>query len=255
MKKNMFVVLIAALVVLGIAPNTGSGQSSKKGFLGVVSTDLSQKVIKKYNLPVDHGAYISSVVDGSAADEAGIEPKDVIVKFGDETIYDDDDLTSAIRSTKPYTEVKIELYRKGEKKTLTAKVDKLKSYNYSYSSSSDSWGWLGDLFSHHHYDELDARNTGVKSQDLTRQLGEYFGVPGGRGVLLTEIRRGGVVDKAGFKAGDVVTKIDDHGIDDLGEMLEVIRDHEGKNVVVEVMRSGKPMNLNIRIPDENDDWY
>jgi serine protease Do len=255
MKKNIIGALIAALVILCLVPNIGSSQSKKKGFLGVVSTDLSQKIVKKYNLPVEHGAYITSVVDGSAADDAGIEAKDVIVKFGDETIYDDQDLTSAIRSTKPYTEVKIELYRKGEKKVLTAKVDKLKTYSYSYSSNSDSWGWLGDLFSHHHYDELEARNTGVKSQDLTRQLAEYFSIPNGRGVLLTDIRREGVVDKAGFKAGDVVTKIDDHSIDDLGEMLEVIRDHEGKNVAVEVVRSGKPITLNIRIPDENEDWY
>jgi serine protease Do len=252
MNKKFSIVVIAALILLCIAPNISSGQS-KKGFLGVTSESVSRKVIKKYNLPVDYGAYISSVVDGSAAEEAGIEPKDVIVKFGDETIYDEGDLTSAIRSTKPYTEVKIELYRKGEKKILTAKVDKLKSY--SRSSNSESWSWFGDLFSHHNYDNLDWRNTGVKSQDLTRQLGEVFGVPNGRGVLLTEIHKGGVVDKAGFKSGDVVTKIDNHGTDDLDEMLEVIRDHEGKDVVVEVMRAGKPMTLNIRIPDEDEDWY
>lgn len=247
--KSLTSFIVAVLLALFfVASQDGTAQSSRKGFLGVTSEKVTRKIISKYDLPVDYGAYITSVVDGSAAEEAGIQPKDVIVELGDEKIYDDDDLTSAIRGTKPYTEVKIELYRKGEKKILTAKIDKLKTY----SEDSFTLDWLSDLFGSRHHKSLPR---GVKAEDMTRQLGEYFGAPDGRGVLITEVHKGGVVDKAGFHTGDVVTKVADRSTDDLGDLLDAIDNHEGKEVSVEVVRDRKPMTLSMKIPGEDDDWY
>lgn len=90
---------------------------------------------------------------------------------------------------------------------------------------------------------------------MTRQLGEYMGVPDGRGALITQVHRGGVVEKAGFKAGDVVTKVDGHSIDDVGDLLDTIHDLDGKDVSVEIVRDKKPMTLSIKLPREDEDWY
>ncbi|MFI5252805.1 MAG: PDZ domain-containing protein [Bacteroidota bacterium] len=252
MKQRFSYIIIAAIVLFCLAPASGYGQSSKKGFLGVYSQTVTRDIIKKYNLPVDGGAYINGIVDGSAADDAGLRRKDVIVKFGDAVIEDDADLTDAIRHTKPYTEVTIELYRNGEKKTLTAKVDRLKSSEFSSDANFD-FNWIGDIFSHHTWHSFPPR--GVTFQNLTGQLGDFLGVPDGRGVLITEVRKGGVIDKAGFKAGDVITKIDNRETEDINEITRAFGDREGKNVPVEIVRSGKPMTLNIQVPEEEDDWY
>jgi serine protease Do len=252
MKRRFSYILSAVVVLFCLSPVTGSGQSSKKGFLGVYSETVSRDIIKKYNLPVDGGAYISGVIDGSAADDAGLRRKDVIVKFGDYTIGDDEDLTDAVRHTKPYTEVTIELYRNGEKKTLTAKVDRLKSSESGFHTNFN-FDWIDRIFSSHVRHSEPPR--GVEFQNITKQLGDFFGVPDGRGVLITEVRKGGVVDKAGFKAGDVITKIDNRATDDINQVIRTFGSREGKTVPVEIVRSGKPMTLNIQVPEEEDDWY
>jgi len=49
---------------------------------------------------------------------------------------------------------------------------------------------------------------GVQTESLTRQLGEYFGVKDGSGVLVRSVEKGSAAEKAGLKAGDVIVKAD-----------------------------------------------
>ena len=49
---------------------------------------------------------------------------------------------------------------------------------------------------------------GINAEDLTSQLGSYFGAPNNAGVLVREVRSGTPADKAGLKAGDVITKVE-----------------------------------------------
>ncbi len=266
MKLHIISVLIV-LLFIGAAPNYGCGQThkqiikvekkGKRGYLGVEVQDVTRKLKEKKNLSVDRGAYVQSVVEDSPAEEAGILKGDVIVKFADETVDDGEELTDAVRGTNPKSEVKVEINRKGEKKTLTAVVGKVKAPKAFAFNFND--GELGDMpdppkitkrlnmriFS-------ESEMNGLQTQSLTKQLGEYFGAPNGRGVLVTEVEKGSDADKAGFKAGDVITKVAAHSIDDIDELREELSDMEGKEAPFEIIRGGKSMKLNMKIEEDED---
>jgi serine protease Do len=273
MKKILFLLVGALLILIIAMPAFGCaqrhvkvikvGEHTQKGYLGVNIEDVTKRIIKKKNLPVEDGAYISSVVSNSPADEAGIEDGDVIVKFGDKNISDSDDLRNAIRGTKPKTDVTVELYRDGAKKTLMVKVGKLKSV------SMESFNLFGDFFSrNHHFPKLpkipkphisvimsETELQGLQVQELTKQLGEYFGVPDGKGVLVSEVEKESESAKAGFKAGDVITKIEDRSIYDTEDLRKCFDKFEGKDVAIEVVRSGKPATIKMKIEKNDDDEW
>jgi serine protease Do len=271
MSKKLSFLVIASLMLIMAIPDHGICQSSK-GYLGVSLQDVTGKIIKKKHLPVERGAYVTSVIEDSPAEDAGIENGDVIVKFDGKTIDDEDDLTKAIKNTKPHTDVSIELYRNGDKKTLTATIDKKKSINLSWGSHNWS-GDLDDLFDDDdqeihitksakpsksirlHNITINSENetNGLKVQDLTEQLRKYFGAPDGKGILVSKVNKGSDADKAGFKAGDLITKIDNRSVYDCNDFAEDLDHFGGKSVSMEVVRSGKTMTLTMKI-ERDDDW-
>lgn len=236
-------------------------KSGKGAYLGVELQDVTKKLKDKKNLPVEKGAYVVGVVEDSPAESAGLEKGDLIVRFGDEAIEDSEDLTSAVRGKKPKTEVKIEFYRDGAKKSISAVLGKTKGAQaYSFNLDDGKMKWFGspqaapklsrkfkiNVFSNN-------ETQGLQLQPLTKQLGEYFGAPGGRGVLVGEVEKGSDAEKAGFRAGDVIVKANGRSIDDMDELDEEFDDSPGKEMPFGIIRAGKEVQLKMTIEEEGDD--
>ena len=86
---------------------------------------------------------------------------------------------------------------------------------------------------------------GVKIQDLSEQLSDYFKVKDGNGVLVSEVVEDSPANKAGLKAGDIITKVDDNEIENAGDLTSTIRDYEpDSKVSISVIRNGQKKKLN-----------
>jgi putative serine protease PepD len=89
----------------------GKSVASSDPFVGVGTTsvsDLDDQSRQQFDVQVDAGAVITEVVSGSAADKAGLQAGDVVVKADGKPVTGSDDLRSAIQAKKP-----------GDKLTLT----------------------------------------------------------------------------------------------------------------------------------------
>jgi len=76
------------------------------------------------------------------------------------------------------------------------------------------------------------------------QLAEFFGVQ--EGVLVRSVRRGSTAEKAGIKAGDVITKVDDTKVATNAELTRTLRSLRGKKTItVIVVRAKKEMPLTV----------
>ena len=85
---------------------------------------------------------------------------------------------------------------------------------------------------------------GVSAEDVSGQLGSYFGAPDGTGILIREVRPGMAADKAGLKAGDVIIKVDGKPVHTLAELRAQLRDKtEQKPVSLGILRKGAEMNV------------
>jgi S1-C subfamily serine protease len=83
--------------------------------LGVTAKTVANSVMT--------GVQIDKVVPGRAADRAGIEPNDVVVRVGDRKVTDVDDFTVALRQLKIGEDAPIEVLREGRHVVLTVRPD------------------------------------------------------------------------------------------------------------------------------------
>ncbi|MBN2075211.1 MAG: trypsin-like peptidase domain-containing protein [Dehalococcoidales bacterium] len=93
-------------------------------YLGVSLYPVDQYVISNFGLTIDHGVFVVTVGDNSPADEAGLQPEDVILRFNGQEIETMDDLVIGIRSAEIGEEVEIIYWRNDKENTTTATLIK-----------------------------------------------------------------------------------------------------------------------------------
>jgi serine protease Do len=93
-------------------------------YLGVSLYPVDQYVISNFGLTIDHGVFVVTVGDNSPADEAGLQPEDVILRFNGQEIETMDDLVIGIRSAEIGEEVVIIYWRNDKENTTTATLIK-----------------------------------------------------------------------------------------------------------------------------------
>jgi serine protease Do len=87
---------------------------------------------------------------------------------------------------------------------------------------------------------------GIVGESLERedQFAEFFGVQ--EGVLVRSVKKGSAAEKAGIKAGDVITKVDDSKVTSNAEITRVLRGVKSKKTFgVTVVRNRKEMPLTV----------
>lgn len=97
---------------------------------------------------------------------------------------------------------------------------------------------------------------GVQIQDLSEQLSEYFKVKEGNGVLVSEVVEDSPAEKAGLKAGDIITKVDDKNVANTSELTKAVRSYEPETQVnIVVVRNGKTKKLNATLGETENMLY
>jgi membrane-associated protease RseP (regulator of RpoE activity) len=94
------------------------------------------------------------------------------------------------------------------------------------------------------------RRIGVTTTALTDQLGNFFGVPGNRGLLITRVGENTPAAKAGLKAGDIITSVNGKTVGDAGEMTRVINDRNEGDVTLTYYRDKKERSVTVT-PEKN----
>ena len=96
-----------------------------RGRLGIGIQEVNKELAESFNLSKAQGALVASVEKGAAADKAGIEVGDVILKFDGKIVNESGDLPRMVGSTKPGSKVTVQVWRKGSTRELTAVVGEI----------------------------------------------------------------------------------------------------------------------------------
>ena len=89
-----------------------------RGFLGITPFNVTDSIREQINLPVSDGVIIAGVVSGFPAEEAGLQPEDVIVMLNKTSIENSGDLSKFLLGNPPGSEVEVRFYRRGELKNV-----------------------------------------------------------------------------------------------------------------------------------------
>src|ERR1700726_3754289 len=93
-----------------------------RGKLGVVIQNVNQGLADSFGLPQPEGALVSSVEKGGAAERAGIEPGDVILKLNGQGLQDSDELPVEIAELNPGSTVNLEVWRNHAGRNVSVKL-------------------------------------------------------------------------------------------------------------------------------------
>lgn len=113
-----------------IAPQiieTGRITHTGRAALGVKVTSVDEVLATLHNLPVDHGAFIVSVVPNSPAAQANLMPGDIIVQIEGKAVNDVPSLEDALMSKNPGESVSVKVYRGSQRHTLDVKLGELQA--------------------------------------------------------------------------------------------------------------------------------
>ena len=102
-----------------------------------------------------------------------------------------------------------------------------------------------------------SKRNGITCENLTSQLGEYFGVKNGEGILVRAVDKGSKADAAGLRAGDVIIRVDSDRISDTRDWTRAMRSRDGSTVKLGILRDRREQTLSMALPersDESNNW-
>jgi S1-C subfamily serine protease len=252
-------VLIGLLVLAGMSSSDAQpahrkapspapyGKSDTKGWLGVSTGVVNPEMAKEMKLKTTTGAFVHEVVDGSPAEKAGIEEDDLITEFNGKPIADAEELVAAVRGTKPDETVPVVVLRHDQKKSLNVTVGRLPSPPHPMAAAIPPM----PSFNLRIFRGQDAY--GLQTSTLNNQLGEYFGAPNGRGVLVEKVSGKSAAAKAGFKAGDVICRLDNEDVTETEDLQASLQDYrEGDTATFQILRKGSSLKLTLVVPEERE---
>jgi membrane-associated protease RseP (regulator of RpoE activity) len=225
-------------------------------WLGVQLDDVDAQKMKTLKLASEAGAVVTSVEANSPAAKAGVEKDDVILSFGGERVRSIAQLRRLVRETPPERTVSVEMSRGGRTRTLNIKMEARQGFP---AGESLGMGRGPENFNIHvpaisvpemnfNFD-WDAPRLGVEAEPLTSQLGSYFGVKDGKGVLVREVVAGSAAEKSGLKAGDCIVRVDEKEIATVHDLHDAVRAGSTRDHTVTVIRDRHEQSFNVHFPE------
>ncbi|MGH9968019.1 MAG: PDZ domain-containing protein [Pyrinomonadaceae bacterium] len=217
-------------------------------FLGVYAEDINRENMGRYGLREARGAGITSVIKDSPAEKAGLRKDDVILRFDNESVTSVRKLNRLVSEVAPDQTVRLGISRGGSEQEVAVTIGKRDDYKNALQDWHGKIAPLGGgKMRIEGFEELgkdgfafsfgNNRRIGVSTTTLTKQLAEYFGVPDGKGVLVTSVVEDGPAAKAGIKAGDVITALDGEKIEDAGDLSRALNKKKEGDVTLTVIRN------------------
>jgi len=225
-------------------------------YLGIGAMDVTPERAKALNLKEERGVEVSSVDADGAAAKAGVKEGDVVLEFNGQQVQGRAQFQRLVQETPVGRQVKMTVWRNGATQTVTVTVGERKNGPMIVGPGD---GWNFSMPSIPNMPEMPnieiprfsmSQNPmlGIIGEPLGQeeQLAEFFGVQ--EGVLVRSVRKGSAAEKAGIKAGDVITKVDDTRVDTSAEITRALRNARSKKTVtVMVVRNRKEMPLSVTV--------
>jgi S1-C subfamily serine protease len=197
------------------------------------------------------GAVVEEVQPDSPASRAGLRRSDIIVVFDGEPVRSVRQFARLVQETPAGRTVTATIVRDGQRSDVRLTPsegggpgvffdgDRLRERLGDLAARLPEWDFRVDV---------DPRGTqprgrhGVTIAPLTEQLAAYFGAK--EGVLVTAVVEGSAAEKAGVRAGDVITSVDGSPVRSPVDLTRALRDRAGDTeITLGLVRDRKELSL------------
>jgi serine protease Do len=165
-----------------------------RGRLGIGIQEVNKELAESFSLGKPQGALVASVEKGAAADTAGIEVGDVILKFDGKAVAESGDLPRMVGSTRPGSKVVVQVWRKGASRELSVTVGEI---------PDDEGGKRSTSRSGKSVDPPAANRLGLVLAVPTAEQRRALGIQ--HGLIVEEVRNGGT--RTELRSGDLILSV------------------------------------------------
>lgn len=235
--------------------------------LGVRLEEVDKDAAARLKLKEEKGAVIVEVLEGSAAEKAGLRKDDVIVRFQGESVLTAAQLGRLVRDVPSGRKVDLDVVRAGAPLKVTAtleraewsgsrrempeiagldqrlreQIEKGMPRNFNFRLDEGGPGWM--MLNREGRGRL-----GISYTEIEGQLAAYFKAPKDSAILVNSVVAGSAADKAGIKAGDLLVKLGTDSVEDGSDLADAVRRLEGgKATPLTVWRDGKSVDLSVTL--------
>ncbi len=270
MFRQIFLAMAAVLLsgTLALANNVqwfesmsepgGPGAEWSGSYLGVDVQDVTADRMAALNLKAERGAEITMVDQDAPAGKAGLKEHDVILQFNGGPVESVEQLRRLIHEEPPGRTVTLGISRNGQPMDIKVQLaDRKQAMAHLHEKAA--MPNLPHLPPMPPMPSIDVNVhtgpsvCGLVVDNLTPQLGEFFGVKNGEGVLVRSVEKGSPADAAGFRAGDIIVRVEDHKIADRGDWRAALRQHPGGKINVGIVREKHEQTLSVTLSPAKSD--
>jgi C-terminal processing protease CtpA/Prc len=190
--------------------------------IGISVQDVTEDIAKTLKLKEKSGSMISEVFKGDSADEAGLQPMDVVIEVNGTKIKDSHQLLIIIASFHVGEKVNIIVLRDSQEKTFQVTVAERKD---KINVAVEKGGWI-DRF-------------GMTAKDITPRIAGQIDTPRIKGVIVTDVEGGSPADIAGIQLRDIILQINKVNIVSMADYKREIAKSAAKNSFLFLIKRGK----------------
>lgn len=197
-----------------------------RGYLGVYLQEITAELQRALELPSLEGVLVSDVLEGTPADEAGLESGDVILEFDGKKVDDMQSLRLQVSATQAKRTVKMKIFRHGKTQNLNVKIGEYPE-KIAVAVNEDQDNSLG-----------------MTVVDLSDPEIQRYSKKTNKGVFVTGIERGSPAENAGLRAGDIITAIGKRAVTDKITYQRTVQQlQKGTPVIFRILRDERPMYI------------
>ena len=244
-----------------VASDTGfpADEESTGAYMGVDIADVTPERLSTLKLKDERGVEVTMVDQDAPAGKAGLKEHDVILSMNGTSVESGAQLRRMIRETPAGRIVTLGVSRDGQPLTLKVQLaDRRKQVAWGPKSKDFKFEMppmppmpdfdmpVSVVVAH------SSMRSGLMVENITPQLGDFFGVKSGKGVLIRSVEKGSRAEKSGFRAGDVIVRVNDQPVSDTSDFSHAIRSVTSGSVTVGVIREKREQNLTLPLPERKD---
>ena len=219
----------------------------RRAWIGLSVQGVTDEIAENLSLKKADGALVVTVTDNGPAKQAGIEPRDIILKINNKKIKDAPDVSRTIGQLAVGDTVSVYLWREGKHKNIPVQLQEFQSHEDYRKTIKTSKTELKD--------HVDCKEYEFGVTSLTWQFRQRFHAenPAINGVLISDLQEGGWAEKNGIMVGDIILEVNKSAISSIQDFEKEIKDSLAKNktTLFFVYRFGQKLFITLRQKPED----
>jgi membrane-associated protease RseP (regulator of RpoE activity) len=257
-------------------------------WLGVETREVTSDNAKELKLPSERGVVLGRIAPDSPASKSGLRENDVVTEINGQQVEGAMQFRRMIREIPAGRNVPLTVWRDGRTQKISVTLGRAEEVRRNMNRVTPGMPGafafrmpelpeMPDLPQVAEIPEMPSVDwdgpvvfsgpprLGIDAEDLAGQLGSFFGAPDGEGILVRSVNSGSPAEKAGLKAGDVITSLNGERIRSVGNLRQKLaaqyneknkdtdnKDKESKDktrtVKLGVLRNKSDISLNVELP-------